>query len=85
MMLLFLSSDMSYVAICDTSRHVYLYRQPSAIGTELRNRSSGRRVQQIAKQQLVQLESDAHVLGCQAATNHLFLLTEEALFKLDLN
>ena len=76
---------MSYVAICDTSRHVYLYRQPSAIGSELRHRTTGRQVKQVAKQQLLQLESDAHILGCQASTNSLFLLTEEALFKLDLN
>ncbi|KAK3912429.1 NudC domain-containing protein 1 [Frankliniella fusca] len=74
--------DMSYAAVCDTSRHVYLYRQPSAVGSELRNRSTGRRVPQVAKQQLVQLESDCHVLGCHATSNYLFLLTDEALFKL---
>ncbi|KAE8747262.1 hypothetical protein FOCC_FOCC005908 [Frankliniella occidentalis] len=75
-------SDMSYAAICDTSRHIYLYRQPSAVGSELRNRSTGRRVAQVAKQQLVQLESDCHVIGCHATSNHLYLLTDESLFKL---
>lgn len=73
--------DMSYVAICDSSRHVYLYRQPSAVGGELRNRTTGRRVAQIAKQHLVQLESDSHILGCNATSNHLCILTEEAFYK----
>lgn len=76
--------DMSYAAICDTSRHVYLYQQPSSVESELRNRSTGRRIAQVAKQQLVQLESDSQVLGCQASTNNLYILTEESLFKLAL-
>ncbi len=46
--------DLSYVAICDRTRHVYIYRQPSAIsdGCDLRNRRSGQRVKQISKQQV---------------------------------
>lgn len=76
---------MSYAAICDTSRHVYLYRQPSALGGELRHRFSGRQVGKIAKQQLIQLESDAQVLGCQATKNHLLLLTEQEISKLVIN
>lgn len=72
---------MSFAAICDASRHVYIYRQLS-LGTELRNRRSGRRIAQIAKQQLVQLPSDSQVLGCQATPKHLYVLTEDSLIKL---
>jgi hypothetical protein len=47
--------DLSYVAICDRSRHVYVYRQPAdmADGCDLRNRKTGQSVKQISKQQVI--------------------------------
>ena len=58
----------SYSAICDNSRHVYIYRQPQALAeeTELRNRRSGQRVAAVARQQVVTLDTTADILGLAA-------------------
>ncbi|XP_021924914.1 nudC domain-containing protein 1 isoform X2 [Zootermopsis nevadensis] len=65
------SPDMSYVAVCEASRHIYIYRQPVAIATELRNRHTGQHVAHVAKQQLVNLDSSSEVLGIHASCHIL--------------
>ncbi|XP_069701617.1 nudC domain-containing protein 1 isoform X2 [Periplaneta americana] len=74
--------DMSYVAICEASRHIYIYRQPAAISTELRNRRTGQQVAHIAKQQLVNLDSTAEMLGVYASNHILYVLTLDTLYAL---
>ncbi|XP_038068788.1 nudC domain-containing protein 1-like isoform X2 [Patiria miniata] len=71
--------DCSYALVCDCVRHLYVYRQPSAILSPLRNRKSGRVVSQIAKQQLVSLETTDDILGVAAADDRLFVLTNNQL------
>ena len=72
----------SYSVICDNSRHLYLYRQPRQLAaeTELRNRKSGQRIEKVAVQQVVTLETLSDVIGCAALENSLLILTREKLF-----
>lgn len=77
-----LFSDMSYVAVCEANRHVYIYRQPVALATELRNRRTGQHVARTAKQQLVNLDSVSEVLGVHASCNMLYVLTVDTLYAL---
>jgi len=71
---------MSYVAVCETSRHVYIYRQPGQFGGDLRCRSTGEKVKKIARQQLVQLDAGSNVVGCHAACENIFILTTTTLY-----
>ena len=72
----------SYSAICDNSRHVYIYRQPQALAeeTELRNRRSGQRVAAVARQQVVTLDTTADILGLAALPSCLVVLTRTKLY-----
>lgn len=76
---------MSYVAVCEANRHVYIYRQPVALATELRNRRTGQHVARTAKQQLVNLDSMSEVLGVHASCNMLYVLTVDTLYALRVN
>lgn len=80
-----LFSDMSYVAVCEANRHVYIYRQPVALATELRNRRTGQHVARVAKQHLVNLDSMSEVLGVHASCNMLYVLTVDTLYALHVN
>lgn len=71
--------DFSYAAVCDCTRHTYIYRQPAAINTPLRNRKTGRQVMAIAKQQVLSLEGAEEILGVQATNKFLFILTPRRL------
>ena len=74
--------DLSYVAICDRSRHIYLYRQPTALadGCDLRNRKSGQRVKAVSKQQVITIDDGAdEVQGAVATRETLFVLTTKSL------
>ena len=73
-------SDFSYVAISDCVKHIYIYRQPSAILSPIRNRKTGREVASIAKQQLISLESTADIVGLQAAGSRLVILAGQTLY-----
>ena len=77
------SSDMSYAAIIDRIRHLYIYRQPSDIaeGCELRNRATGQRVKTVAKQQVITLQDTSEeIIGAFAASQTLFIATKSTLF-----
>jgi hypothetical protein len=78
-------TDMSYVAVCEASRHIYIYRQPVAISTELRNRRTGQHMAHVAKHQLVNLDSMSEVLGVQASRHMLYVLTVDTLYSLRIN
>lgn len=73
--------DMSYVALVDRIRHVYIYRQPAAIAAEcdLRNRKSGQKVSQIAKQQVITLDNTDEIVGALATSRTLVILTTSSL------
>ena len=72
--------DSSYSTIVDTSRHVYLYRQPRPMeGAELRNRKSGMKVEDVAVPQVVTLDSNDKIVGVAATPSTLAVLTTNSL------
>jgi hypothetical protein len=75
-------TDMSYVAVCEASHRIYIYRQPVAIATELRNRRTGQHMARVAKQQLVNLDSMSEVLGVHTSCHTLYVLTVDTLYAL---
>lgn len=77
--------NLSYVAICETSHHIYLYRQPSAVNGELRNRLSGKKVETVAKQQLINLDTSEQIFGVYSTNEALFVLTENFIHLLVIN
>lgn len=82
------SPDLSFAAICDVSRHIYVYRQPASIssGCELRNRKSGQKVEKVAKQQVITLqENNEDILGAVATSGTLFVVTLNTVFAIRIN
>ena len=76
---------MSYVIICDCVRHMYLYRQPSAIASPLRNRKTGETVGAVAKQQLVALESVDDILGLYVTNKRIIAVSGKTLYAVHVN
>ncbi|XP_060596729.1 nudC domain-containing protein 1-like isoform X1 [Ruditapes philippinarum] len=72
--------DYSYSAICDNSKHIYLYRQNIPVATPLRNRKTGQQVNAVAKQQVISLDTTNDILGIQTTNERLFILTKDKLF-----
>jgi len=80
------STDGSYAIVVDCTRHAYVYWQPSAVDTDLRNRKTGQRVSKVAKQQLISISGGGSdtghefgsldILGVAAFDDILLLLTE---------
>lgn len=68
---------MSYVAICDVKKHIYVYRQPSKIESCLRNRKTGEQVTHVAKQLVISLDPPQDILGAYATPSYLYILTPE--------
>lgn len=75
----------SYAALCECLRRVFIYRQPTPMSTVLYNRKEGRRVGQVAKQQVASLETSDPILGFQATNERLFVLTTKNLFLIKVN
>ncbi|XP_033096259.1 nudC domain-containing protein 1-like [Anneissia japonica] len=74
------SQDTSYAVLCDCIRHLYIYRQPSPTLSPLRNRKSGRVIGELAKQQVISLDTTDDILGMQATNERLFVLTSKKLY-----
>ena len=79
-------SSWGYSVISDNSRHLYVYRQPQDLAeeTELRNRRSGQKVSQVAKQQVISLDSQGDILGLVALSSLIVVLTKDKLFSCQL-
>lgn len=75
----------SYAALCECLRRVFIYRQPTPMSTVLYNRKEGRKVGQVAKQQVASLETNDPILGFQATNERLFVLTTQNLFLIKVN
>lgn len=75
---------MEYSAICESSGHIFIYRQKRPISsTELRHRTTGRRIQNIAEQQVLNVTND-EILGIHPLNNKLFLLCDNYIMILKL-
>ncbi|KAJ8268128.1 hypothetical protein COCON_G00133000 [Conger conger] len=77
--------NFSYAALGECLRRVFIYRQPTPVDTVLFNRKQGRKVGQVAKQQVASLDSNDTVLGFRATNERLFVLTSRNLFVLRVN
>ncbi|XP_075681935.1 nudC domain-containing protein 1 [Rhinoderma darwinii] len=77
--------DFSFAALCECVRRIFIYRQPTPMSTVLYNRKEGRHVGQVAKQQVVSLESSDAILGFQATNERLFVLTTKKTFVIRVN
>jgi len=76
---------MSFAAICDSKKHIYIYRQPASIDSELRNRKTGRQVAQVAKQQVISIDPPLEIMGAHATNNYIFVLTMENIHVIKIN
>lgn len=74
-------SDYSYVAIADTDRHVYVYRQPSPVSSDMRNRKTGRSLKHVSMQQLISLDNNDSIHGLATFPTALFILTKSTLYR----
>jgi hypothetical protein len=74
------SPSMSYAAIADCVRHVYVYHHPTTIKSPLRNRRTGETIAAVARQQLVSIESTSDILGMCASNTHIFILAGKTLY-----
>ncbi|KAL5277749.1 NUDCD1 family protein [Megaselia abdita] len=77
------SPDLSYSVICESHRHVFLYKAKYETADGLRNRS-GPQVT-VGKQHLVTLEDCGEVLGLRTAEDFAVLLTEKCILYLQIN
>lgn len=74
------ASDLSYVAVADVRSHVYVFFQPEALTSELRNRKSGQRLHKVSRQLVISLKTHSEVLGMCASPGMLFVLTDKMLY-----
>ncbi|KAM4688909.1 nudC domain-containing protein 1 [Discoglossus pictus] len=77
--------NFSYAALCECVRRIFIYRQPTPVSTVLYNRKEGRRVGQVAKQQVASLETTDPILGFQSTNERLFILTLKKIFVVKVN
>ena len=74
-------SNHSYVAIADGEKRVYIYRQPKAVDTDVRNRRTGRSLQHISVQQVISLEDTQPIHGFSTTDHAIYILTSNKLYK----
>ncbi|EJW81956.1 hypothetical protein WUBG_07131, partial [Wuchereria bancrofti] len=63
--------DCSYAVIVEAKRHAFVYWQPSAITSDLRNRKTGRRIGGVAKQQLISLSKPSEFCDANAVSENI--------------
>jgi hypothetical protein len=76
----------NYSVISDNMRHLYLYRQPESLAqeTQLRNRKSGQRVEKVARQQVITLDTTSEIMGLVAMELMMFVLTQDNLYTIQI-
>ena len=75
------ANNFKFVAIADGLRHVYVYRQPIDIQSgELRNRKTGREVQTVANQHVINLSDCQFIIGIHATNDDIFVLSNDKVF-----
>lgn len=78
---------MSYAALCDAFTHIYIYRQSncSSNGMEMLHRPTGRKMNNVARQQVLNIDTREECLGALATNNILMILTSSLLFAIHIN
>jgi hypothetical protein len=73
------------VAIADNLRHIYVYRRPHLLQSgEVRNRKTGKELQTIANQHVINLTDCQSIIGIQATNNSIFVLSSDQIFLIKL-
>ena len=79
------SPDFSYAAVADVSRYIYVFRQPTALASPLRNRKTGQVVAEKSDQQVITIESNERIVGMHTTTKHLFVLAGDVMYVYRIN
>lgn len=75
------SPDCSYVAIVDTLRHIYVYRQDTETqGSVLKNRKTGKVVAHVGKQYLITLDSDKECYGVYCSNDFMIVILSDVCY-----
>lgn len=69
-----------YVCICEQKRRILLYKHEN-LETNLRHRGSGRKVNEIGRQQVVKIDDEEAFLGLQCNDDALYLLTKNSFWR----
>nr|CAG4647181.1 EOG090X08S2 [Megafenestra aurita]SVE92483.1 EOG090X08S2 [Megafenestra aurita] len=79
--------NMSYAALCDAFTHIYIYRQSncSSNGMEMLHRPTGRKMNNVARQQVLNIDTREECLGALATNNILMILSSSLLFAIHIN
>ncbi|CAG9770573.1 unnamed protein product [Ceutorhynchus assimilis] len=77
------SPNLDYAVISESVGHIFIYRQNIPLLADLRQRSTGVRVKNIAKQHVFNLPNK-HILGIFAGNKHLFILGEDFVIALSI-
>jgi len=72
--------NLSFAAVADCTRHLYVYHRPRPVATLLHNRKTGQKVGAVARQQVVSLDSSDEILGLRANDTHIFVLCRRVLY-----
>ncbi|CAF0773976.1 unnamed protein product [Brachionus calyciflorus] len=78
----------SYVAVIDTKRHIYIYKQNvEKSDTQLKNRKTGKLVTQLDKQYLISVDNDLEIYGVYCANDYMIVLQKDFcyIYKINLN
>ncbi|XP_065205001.1 nudC domain-containing protein 1 [Planococcus citri] len=70
------SPDFSYAVISATKQNLFIYKQNCSVVSDLRNRKTGHKFNQVGKQFLVSLNSTDEIVGVHVTRRYLFVLTK---------
>lgn len=73
---LFICADFSYAVIAATKKNLFIYKQNCSVSSDLRNRKTGHKFNQVGKQFLLSLNSTDEILGLHVTSRYLFVLTK---------
>ena len=78
--------NLSYACIVDTQKHIYVYKQDTDhLSSQLKNRKTGQLVTQLAKQNLISLDTDKEIFGVYCSNDHMIVLLKESCFIYKIN
>ncbi|CAG9120232.1 unnamed protein product [Plutella xylostella] len=77
--------DCSYSVVCESSRHILIYRDKGSPETTLRHRNGGNsRNVSLGQQNVLNTDKYGEILGIYAANNYLFLLAKNTFIAIEL-
>lgn len=76
--------NLSYACIADINKHLYVYRSVAA-DTQLKNRTTGKLINHIAKQYLISLDTDDEIYGLHCGNNFIIVLCSNSCYVHQIN